>query len=127
MTGKKGKKGKKGKRKGGKKWGKKGGHKSKPIRVFATAGVAKTVYDVETTPAVMDNQKNLLFHPSVAAAKVVLHDASYVGNQKAKPALYGILISYGDKLPIVGKPYQKLVKKHLDAIARSLLGKGFRA
>lgn len=112
--------------------GGKGGHHSKKHKtpIAATIGVAKTVWDVETGPDLwgakntLGAQRNAISHPEWRTYAVQQTYAS--AKRNSGPALIGLAISYGDKVPVVGKLY-KPIKRNLDSLARQIFGKDYKA
>jgi len=122
MAKKKGRKGKSRKYYGKKR---KGGRKGKKSSLAVTLGGAKTAWDVGTGGTFTDI-KSTLSNPSLSSAKVTTVNAWTRLKTSGGPLLLGAAISYGDKVPLVGKLY-KPVKKNLDGLVRQILGKGWKA
>ena len=117
----------KGKRKGHRGKKKKSVSRKHKTPLAATLGGVKTAYDVGTMGTFTD-LKVTAMRPCTAALKVTGQNLATRLKTPgvADPLILGLIVSYGDKIPVVGKLY-KPVKKELDKLVRQIFGKSWKA
>ena len=114
----------KGRRRYFKKSRKGGSRKSKKTPLAATLGGAKTAWDVGNAGTFTDLRTTVM-NPNMTTAKVTTVNAFERMKTKSGPLILGVSLSYGDKIPVIGKLY-KPVKRNLDSLVRSIFGKGYK-
>jgi hypothetical protein len=90
----------------------------------ASLGGAKTAWDVGKDGTFTD-LKTTMFNPSMTTANVTVTNAFARLKTRSGPVLLGVALSYGDKVPVIGKLY-KPVKRNMDSLVRSIFGKGYK-
>jgi len=116
----------KGKRKGYRGKKKRSVSRKHKTPLAATLGGVKTAYDVGMDGTFTD-LKSTAMKPSLTTGKITVQNAWTRVQTKGGPLMLGLAVSYGDKVPLVGKLYKKLIKNDVDRLVRQIFGKSWKA